>query len=87
MHALKIPGPEELFEVIIHINRCWLYRLLELLENCDGTLVSECRKAARMQLETLTFSIATSNKPRGLLVSEHHRKNGRVEESKFRPAL
>jgi hypothetical protein len=49
--------PDELFDAIAHVNRLWFLKLLELLDDHPGRLAAEMRKSARLQLETLSFSI------------------------------
>lgn len=59
-HGIKEPG--ELFDIIAHINRSWFYKLLELAEGeTDG--LAQLRAAARIQLETMSFSFG-AQRPR-----------------------
>jgi hypothetical protein len=59
MRQAGVPGVEELFDLVQHINRMQLYRLMALSELAAADLGVLLRKAARCQLECLSSSIGT----------------------------
>ncbi|HEY5046558.1 MAG TPA: hypothetical protein VII49_00875 [Rhizomicrobium sp.] len=51
------PNPEQVFDVILHKNRLAFLGLLEAIEPYEGGLIPALRKAARHQLEAMSWCI------------------------------
>jgi hypothetical protein len=63
MATHDVAEPDELFDAIAEVNRLWFRRLLELLENHQNPMCARMRTAARLQLETLSFSMGPGQTP------------------------
>jgi hypothetical protein len=59
MRENGISRPEEFFDLVSHLNRSWFLGLLAAMEGFDGAMIKQLREAARVQLETLSFCVAT----------------------------
>jgi hypothetical protein len=60
MRDQALADPLELFDAVAHITRSWFHGLLAILDDHDGPLIREMRRAARVQLDTLSFSIGAN---------------------------